>query len=424
MAAESHTKKKEPGVLVRHQRACRTRTGGRCNCDPTFTAWVYLRRRRSEACEHGAPPAKFCRKCDAAKKRKSFKTLAAARGWLTDARKQKKDGTLRAVAPRTLAEEIALWLDGARKGEIRSKKGEPYKPSVLVNYELALRLRVTPSLGHRRLDDVTLSDLMQLAEQLQGSGCAGGTVRNSFTPLCAIYRRARQLGHVAVDPTTDLPLPSSGRRDRAATPEAAMELLEVLPAQAKPIYAAAFFTGLRRGELRALRVRNVDLDARTIDVEHGWDEREGEIDPKSRAGRRRVFLLDAVIPYIAPLVEGRDDDAFVFGSDVLPFDTRALARKVDRALDALNKKRAEEDLAPIERYTPHEARHSFSTWCDHAGLSPDRADRYVGHSSGSTASRYRHLLVAQVEADRKLVDAWINGSTSGKVVALPVAHAA
>ena len=52
------------------------------------------------------------------------------------------------------------------------------------------------------------------------------------------------------------------------------------------LWATAFYAGLRRGELRALRVRDVDFDAGTIAVERGWDDKEGPIAPKSRAHAR------------------------------------------------------------------------------------------------------------------------------------------
>lgn len=78
-------------------------------------------------------------------------------------------------------------------------------------------------------------------------------MRNSFVPLAAIYRRARLAGRVTVDPTTDLPLPTSGTRARAAPPQEAEALLTGLPWP--DIWAAAFYSGLRLGELRALRVR-------------------------------------------------------------------------------------------------------------------------------------------------------------------------
>jgi integrase len=47
------------------------------------------------------------------------------------------------------------------------------------------------------------------------------------------------------------------------------------------------YAGLRRGELRALRVRNLNLEADLIDVERGWDDVEGEI-PGFRSGAGEV----------------------------------------------------------------------------------------------------------------------------------------
>ena len=159
-------------------------------------------------------------------------------------------------------------------------------------------------------------------------------------------------------------------------------------------------------------MRNVDLEGgqfrdpsgtpiRTpmLSVEHGWDDKEGEIEPKSAAGVRRVFVADALVPYLTQLVEGRPDDAFVFGGDEGPFDARAVARKAERAWKAVDRKRvaeaAERDEDPVllARFTLHEARHSFSTWLDHSGVSESQADRYMGHSSGTVASRYRHLTL-------------------------------
>lgn len=247
-------------------------------------------------------------------------------------------------------------------------------------------------------------------------------VRNTFVPLAAIFRRARLQGRVSIDPTADLPLLTSGRRERAATPAKAFELLAVLPGSLRPLWAAAFMAGLRRGELRGLRVGDVELDAGTVRVERGWDEKAGPILPKTRAGVRTVFVLDALRPYLEPLLAGRGADELVFGSSgVAPFDPRAVARKAERALDGHDRERAERELPALERFGLHEARHSFCTWLDHAGVSADRGDRYMGHSSGSVASRYRHLLPSQMAEDRAALDAYVAGSSSGKIVSLAAA---
>jgi integrase len=391
-----------PGIRVRHGRSCRSREGGRCNCDPSFEAWVWSKR-------------------DHKKIRRSFPTAAAARSWRTDTAKRVKDRKQRFPTSKTLRQEVDEWLAGARAGRILNKRKMQYKPSVLRSYEAALRLRVLPKLGDCRLTEIGLADLLELKEQLLGEGHSGSTIRNSFVPLQAIYRRARRMGVVPTNPTTDLELPTAGTRDRAATPAQATALLEALPESVRPLWATAFYAGLRRGELRALRMSDVDFDAGTIRVERSWDAKEGPGAPKSVAGTRTVFMLDALRPYLEPL-QGRSDALFFGVGGDQPFEPRAIERKADRALTAENKRRKEEaeereeEPTLVDSFTLHEARHSFSTFMDHAGVSETRADRYMGHSVPGVAGRYRHLLPGQIAEDASRLDEYLSGAVAGKVV--------
>jgi integrase len=395
-----------PGIRTRHSRTCASRTGAHCNCDPTYEAWVYSKRDRKKI-------------------RRSFPTQAAARGWRTDAQKAVKDKRLRAPSSRTLRQEVDDWLVGVREGRILNKRAQRYKPAVVRSYEAALRLRVLPALGDRKLADIDLADLLELKEQLQGEGHSGSTIRNSFVPLQALYRRARRNGVVSVNPTIDLDLPTAGRRDRAATPAQAAELLSVLPVSERALWATAFYAGLRRGELRGLRVRDVNFDLGTIDVEQAWDQKEGPIKPKSQAGTRTVFMLDAFRPLLEPFKDRRaDPDALFFGATAeRAFEPRATERKARRAWKAENERREaeaeetqEEGARLIEWFGLHEARHSFSTFLDHAGISETRADRYMGHSAPGVAGRYRHLLPGQLADDARRLDEYLAGAVAGKVV--------
>ena len=120
-----------------------------------------------------------------------------------------------------------------------------------------------------------------------------------------------------------------------------------------------------------------------------------------------------------PLLATRSSDELVFGSGhATAFDPRAVSRKAARAWKAADEAREQAGVSPLERYTLHECRHSSPTWLDHSGVSTDRADRYMGHSSGGVASRYRHLLAAQIVEDARRVDTYLAGATDGKVVSI------
>src|SRR5207247_774459 len=189
-------------------------------------------------------------------------------------------------------------------------------------------------------------------------------IRNSFVPMQALYRRARRNGTVDVNPALDLELPTPEGRDRAATPSQAAEIIAALPEDDRALWATAFYAGLRRGELRALRV--VDVNETCLHVEYGWDDSHGQQGPKSLAGRRDVPLTETLRQYLLahPERTGRSGEDPVFGrTAVLPFTPNHLSDRAYEALAALVVGRfLRGENARIARWTLHEARHSFSTW--------------------------------------------------------------
>jgi integrase len=220
----------------------------------------------------------------------------------------------------------------------------------------------------------------------------------AVVPVQAVYRRYRR--QVAADPTHDLDLPEAGRRrERVAQPAEAAELLAGLPDNVRPIYATAAYAGLRRGELRALRVS--DVNEVYLWVERSWDDKAGVIDPKSPAGRRHVPLPETLRAILAGHLErtGRTGDELLFGRTAEAPFTASHVRRVAAA-----------------PYGLHELRHSYSSYLDAAGISETRANRYMGHSDPSVQARYRHQLEGQLAEDAARLDEYLTGAAAGKVV--------
>lgn len=398
------------GITYRHSRNCADPDRCRRNCnsaDDAYEAWVYSKR-------------------DARKIRKAFPSLAAAKGWRRDALKLVADKKLRAPTNKTLTQEWDEWLARAKAGEIRKRNGERYKPAVLREYDRAMRLRVLPELGAKRASDIEREHLLTLKERLLGGDLTDGTVANTFRPLQALYRRLQDRG-IPTNPTRDLSLPTGyKRRERIATVDEAAALIEALPESERALWATAFYGGLRRGELRALRVDNINGEIR---VEAGWDDVEGEIDTKSVKGRRTVPLPSILRPFLTAHVErtGRSGRDLVFGSTALhPFTPKNVRRKALNAWKAKNKKLAEENetrkaeglrakplLVPI---TLHEARHTYVTLMHAAGLSLEEIGDYVGYSSAYMTDRYRHLIEGREKDAADAFDAYLaRASTAARL---------
>jgi integrase len=235
-------------------------------------------------------------------------------------------------------------------------------------------------------------------------------VHNVITPLQALYGYAKKRGKVMVDPTDDLELPEVGQgRTWLGTPEDARALLDALPDKDRALWATAFYAGLRRGELRALRVSDIQEDG--ISVERSWDDVDGEKAPKSRAGVRVTLLPEPLRALLARAREA-EGDTLIFGRTATePFTATHIRKRAHKAWKA----------AGLEPVGLHECRHGFSSFMDAAGISEERADRYMGHSRGTVASRYRHLLRGQLQEDARTFDDYLNRG-SADVLELPSAR--
>ena len=371
------------GIVVRHSRACATRADGECNCKPGYQASAWSRK-------DGRPI------------RKTFPTLAAARGWRADAQTQLRKGTLRAPTPTTVRQAAEALIEGARRGAIRTRSAETYKPSTVRSYEEALRLRVLPELGAVRLSALSANDLQDFADGLVAQGLDASTVRNTLLPLRVIYRRAISRGEVALDPTRHLELPAvRGRRERTASPEEAGSLVAAAPVGDRAIWATALYGGVRRGELLALEWRDVRLAEGKICVRRSLDLREGVIGPKSRAGSRVVPVATHLRKQLAEhrLRMGRPEEGLVFAtSSGRHFDPSTVARRAQKAWNAA-------DLQPI---TLHECRHTYASLMIAAGVNAKALSTYMGHASITvTLDRYGHLLPGNEREAAGRLDAYL-----------------
>ena len=367
------------GITRRHSRRCASRSGEPCSCRPAYQAQVWSARDRKVL-------------------RRTHPTLARARAWRQEAQVALRRGQINAPSSVRFAAAAEGWLSAARAGVVRTRSGETFKPSAIRGYEASLRRVLIPELGTQRLSAITRPRIQALIDKLIARGLAPSTVRNAVLPLSAIYRRAVDREEIALNPTERLALPRDrARRDRVAAPREVEALLAVLPDRLRVLWAAAIYTGLRRGELQALAWSSVDLDRAILGVEHSWDRVAGLVAPKSRSGERAVPIPNVLRTELLAhrLRQGGGGVGFVLGADPeRPFDPPNALRASKRLWSGAG-------LSPLGF---HECRHTYASLMIAAGVNAKALSTYMGHSSIQvTLDRYGHLLPGnEREAARQL----------------------
>lgn len=263
------------------------------------------------------------------------------------------------------------------------------KPSTLGDYRSVIRAHLLPAFGSLRLEDVT-------AERIEAWK---GTLRMSnrtkvklLTVLNGVMARARLLHRLPANPMVDVEKP----RHRRATaievfsPEEVMAIVRAAESeQDAAIYLTAAFTGLRRGELVALRWRDVDFSAQRIRVSGSF---AGERLTTPKSGKvRSVPLAPAVAEVLARLSQRElftaEDDLVFPGVVGRYLDASALSKRYRAAL-----KRA--DLRPL-RF--HDLRHTFGTRMI-AKADIRRVQEWMGHADVATTMKYLHYVERPDEA--------------------------
>ena len=269
-------------------------------------------------------------------------------------------------------------------------------------YRQALRDRILPALGDYRLSDLRRMDVQALVDAMAAEGFAPATIHNALDPLRAVYRRALKREQVGVNPTSGLELPPSrSGRDRIADPAEAAALLAALPAGERALWACAFYAGLRRGELAALRWADIDLGRSEIRVERSWDPVEGPIEPKSEQSIRTLPLVGVLRDYLDEhkLATERGGADLAFGRTAQdPFVPSTIRNRARKAWSA----------AGLEPISLHECRHVFASLLIDSGENPKAIQAFMGHATiQMTFDKYGHLFSGSREQARVRLDAYL-----------------
>jgi integrase len=327
------------------------------------------------------------------------------------ARKREVDtGVWREPSSETLASYAERWLAHRDPARVSVGVRTRLSPSTFEGYRLNLRRHVLPRLGDRTLASLRTEDVDRLIAELEADGKAPGTVRNVIVPLRKLLADAVRQGLIVANPAARADLPPAqdftGKEIPAEHTEvirqALVELAPLDPLRREPdlffvcLFDIALGTGLRLGELRALRWRDVDRERRLIRVERAYSRQELRR-PKTDSGIRSVPLfpsVDAAFRELAARAVERGHyapDELVFGSmrgtPLQPSNFRRRIWDPARRLACLDG----------EGYRFHDLRHTCVSRLVAAGADVKLVQAVAGHANPLiTLKRYSHLLDSRV----------------------------
>jgi integrase len=310
----------------------------------------------------------------------------------------------------TLGAWLGQWLEEARPN---------VAPKTHERYAEIVQKHLVPTLGAIALAKLAPVHIQRYYAAALASGRLDGkgglsaqTVRHFDRVLGRALRRARALRLIASNPAEDVERPTVERREmRTLDPEQSAKLLaSVSGNRFHPLVFLALATGLRRGELLALRWCDLDLPGRFLRVVQSLEETRAGLRfkaPKTKRSCRTVALSPAVVELLQEhrvrqleerllLGLGRSENDLVFTR----IDGAPIAPDTFSGWFAAAAKRAGVQISL------HGLRHTHVTDLLRANVHPKIASERVGHSSVAfTLDRYSHAVAGLQEDAALRIDA-------------------
>ena len=314
----------------------------------------------------------------------------------------------------TLADYLESWL--------KSHAAASVSPKTLERYTEICRNHLIPALGSHLLTKLNSMHIQACYAEAEKSGrrngVGGGLSARTVLHHHRVLRRALTQAATAtpplikINPTDGVTAPTPAAHDITVLDEdETASLLEA--ASGHTLYIPiliAVTTGMRRGEILALRWRDVNLERCSLSVVHSLEQTKEGLrfkSPKTKKGRRAITLptitVEALRQHKAEqarirlrLGMGRDDNGLVCSRyDGAPRSPRAFSKEFDRFIRKLD----------ITRVTFHELRHSHATQLLEAGVHPKVVQERLGHSTvATTLDLYSHVTETLQEDAAASVD--------------------
>ncbi len=327
-------------------------------------------------------------------RRKSFygKTRQEVSRLLTEALRNRDTGVGVLSDRQTTGQYLESWLETCR---------HLLKERTWNRYVEYVRLHAIPVIGKTPLSKLSAQHLQALYARKLAEGLSPTTVRHLHAALHRALDRAVRLGVVHRNVADMVDPPRMSHHEMATlTAEQARALLDAATGERlEALYVLALTTGMRQGEMLALKWHDVDLDDASLQVRANLQNVGGVyriVEPKTQSSRRRIALPATAVEALrehrvrqererSQANEGWEDNDLVFPNTV------------GRPLDGMNLmkywflpllKRAR-----LPRIRFHDLRHTAATLLLGQGIHVKVVSEMLGHADVSITLRiYAHVL--------------------------------
>ena len=290
-----------------------------------------------------------------------------------------------------MKDHLRDWLEDSVRGSVSVRTYE--------RKEEIIRLHIVPSLGNKKLKNLSPNDLQRLYREKLDSGLASRTVNQIHRTLNGALNEAVKWRIIPYNVCSVVTPPKCiGNEMNVLTLEQVEQLLDSAKGDRfEALYALAVTTGMRRGELLGLKWEDVDMNVSTVRVKRSLVLiRAGLVfvPPKSAKSRRSITLTSGVVESLKKHKAYQDEErlgkrwrenSLVFPTTVgTPIYPHHFVRRYFKEL----LKKA--NLPDVRFY---DLRHTCATLLLTKGVHPKIVQELLGHSSISiTLDTYSHVL--------------------------------
>jgi integrase len=279
-----------------------------------------------------------------------------------------------------------------------------HKASWSARLESVWRVHVEPKWGRRRIADIRQTEVQKWVAELNLSA---SSVAHAHTVLAGILDDAVADRRLAANPARGVKLPRKTPRARnylTATQESALADESKHP----DIVLLLATTGLRWGEMAALRVRDIDLGRGRIHIERSASKVNAKtvIGTTKTHAARSVAVSASVLKLLAPTMVGKSPDELLWcRGDGGPLRPPTTTHRFGAAV-----KRCQAADAKFPRVTVHELRHTAASLMIASGANVKTVQAQLGHKTATmTLDQYGHLSPDDLDDVADKMDDLVSG---------------